>query len=210
MSNPDEIRADIEMTRGELGRDVDALADKVSPPKIMERQRTRARQALGDVKSRLMGAADEVGDTATSAGRSVGDAVGGAVGAAGDAVRELPHKARQTTQGAPLVVGLLAAGVGFLVASLIPASSAETRLSASLRDQAQPLVDKAVDEAKDAAQEVAQNLKGPAQDAVDEVKESAMSSAETVKQEAQDTTERVRQNVTTPTGQDASGSQGMS
>ena len=61
--------------------------------------------------------------------------------AAGDAAKELPRKARQTTQGAPLVVGLLAAGVGFLVASLIPTTQAETRLSASLRDRAQPLVD---------------------------------------------------------------------
>ena len=49
MSNPDQIRADIEVTRDELGRDVDALADKVSPPKIMERQKTRARQMMGGV-----------------------------------------------------------------------------------------------------------------------------------------------------------------
>ena len=55
MSNPDQIRADIEMTRDELGRDVDALADKVSPPKIMERQKTRLRQRLGDVKERQPG-----------------------------------------------------------------------------------------------------------------------------------------------------------
>ncbi|WP_447659227.1 DUF3618 domain-containing protein [Microbacterium sp. C23T] len=191
MSNPDQIRADIEVTRDELGRDVDALADKVSPPKIMERQTTRVRRAFGDMKGHVMGVADDVGDTASSAGHSVGDAVG----AAGDAVKELPHKAKQKAQGAPIVVGLLAAGVGFLVASLIPTTDSETRLATSLRDKAQPLVDKAVDEAKDAAQEMAQNLKGPAQDAVEQVKESAVSSAETVKEEAQDTAERVKENV---------------
>lgn len=191
MSNPDQIRADIEVTRDELGRDVDALADKVSPPKIMERQTTRVRQALGGLKGRVMGVADDVGDSASSAGHSVGDAIG----AAGDAVKDLPHRAKQTTQGAPLVVGLLAAGVGFLVASLIPTTDAETRLSASLRDRAQPLLDTAVDKAKDAAQEVAQGLKEPAKDAVEQVKESAVSSAETVKEEAQSTTERVKANV---------------
>lgn len=192
MSNPDQIRADIEVTRDELGRDVDALADKVSPPKIMERQTTRVRRMLGDVKERVMGVADDMGGAASSAGHAVGDAVD----SAGDAMRDLPHKARQTAQGAPLVVGLLAAGVGFLVASLIPASEAERRLSTSLRERAQPLVDKAMDTAKDAAAEVAEGLKGPAQDAVDQVKESAMSSAETVKEEAQSTAERVKENVT--------------
>lgn len=191
MSNPDQIRADIEMTRDELGRDVDALADKVSPPKIMERQTTRVRRAFGDMKGHVMGVADDVGDTASSAGHSVGDAMG----TAGDAVKELPHKAKQKAQGAPIVVGLLAAGVGFLVASLIPTTDSETRLAASLRDKTQPLVDKAVSEAKDAAGELAENLKGPAQDAVEQVKESAVDSAESVKEETQATAERVKENV---------------
>jgi len=191
MSNPDQIRADIEVTRDELGRDVDALADKVSPPKIMERQKTRARQMMGGVRDHVMGVADDVGDSASSAGQ----AMGGAVDAAGDAVKDLPHKAKQKAQGAPIVVGLLAAGVGFLVASLIPTSDSETRFAVSLRDRAQPLVDKAVDEAKDAAEEIAQNLKAPAQDAVEQVKESAVDSAERVQQEARDTADRVKENV---------------
>jgi gas vesicle protein len=184
MSNPDQIRADIEMTRDELGRDVDALADKVSPPKIMERQRTRVRQSLGAVKDHVMGVADDVHDNVAQAGSDIGDAA-----------KDLPHKAARKAQGAPIVVGLLAAGVGFLVASLIPTTDAETRLSVGLRERAQPLVDKAVDTAKDAAQEVAAELKGPAQDAVEQVKESAKSSAQTLKDEAQHTAERVKENV---------------
>lgn len=191
MSNPEQIRADIEVTRDELGRDVDALADKVSPPKIIERKKTRMRQMLGDVKGRVMGVADDVGGSASSTGHAVGDKLG----AAGDAVKDLPHKARQSAQGTPLVAGLVTAGLGFLIASLIPATDAERRLSTQLRDQAQPFVDKAVDKAKGAAQEVAQNLKEPAKDAVQEVKESATASAETVKDEAQHTATRVKENV---------------
>ncbi|WP_200919300.1 DUF3618 domain-containing protein [Curtobacterium sp. Leaf261] len=38
MSTPDEIRAEIEATRGNLGSDVDALADKVNPSSIAHRQ----------------------------------------------------------------------------------------------------------------------------------------------------------------------------
>jgi hypothetical protein len=195
MTNADQIRADIEVTRDELGRDVDALADKVSPPKIVERQKTRLRQRFGDVKARLMGAADDLGDSASSAGHTVGDKLG----AAGDAVKDLPQKARQQTQGTPLVVGLVAAGAAFLVASLIPTTDSEKRLSTRLRDQAQPFVDQAVDKAKDAAQQVAQSLKEPAKEAVNQVKDSAVSSAETVKDEAESTAERVKENVT-PSG----------
>lgn len=199
MSNPDQIRADIETTRDELGRDVDALADKVSPPKIMERQRTRVRQSLGAMKDHVMGVADDVHDNVAEAGGTIGDAA-----------RDLPHKAARKAQGAPIVVGLLAAGVGFLVASLIPTTDAETRLSVGLRDRAQPLVDKAVDAAKDAAQEVAADLKGPAQDAVEQVKESAMASAQTVKDEAQHTAERVKENVSAAAGGSSGGTTGGS
>ena len=67
MSNPDEIRADIERTRAELGQDVDALADKVTPSKIAERQTRKVRRALTSVKDRVMGVASDIGDTAHDA-----------------------------------------------------------------------------------------------------------------------------------------------
>jgi len=197
MSNPEEIRADIEVTRDELGRDVDALADKVSPPKILERQKTRLRQRFDGVKERVMGVADDVGNSASSAGHAAGDALS----SAGETVKELPHKAKETTQGAPIVVGLVAAGLGFLAASLIPSSDAEKRWGSSLKDQAQPLMDKA----KDAAQEVAEGLKEPAKEAVAQVKDAAASSAETVKDEAQHTAERVKENVAPGSGSDSAG-----
>lgn len=200
MSNPDQIRADIEVTRDELGRDVDALADKVSPPKILERQKTRLRQRFDGVKERVMGAADNVGQSASSAGHAAGDALA----SAGETVKDLPHKAKETTQGAPIVVGLIAAGLGFLAASLIPTTDAEKRWGASLRDQAQPLMEKA----KDAAQEVAEGLKEPAKEAVEQVKDAATASAATVKDEAQHTAQRVKENVG-PSGDDTGMSQPM-
>ena len=36
--NPDQIRRDIERTRAHLSSDVDALADKVTPGRIVERR----------------------------------------------------------------------------------------------------------------------------------------------------------------------------
>ena len=43
--SPDQIRAEIEKTRRELGGDVDALADKVSPSKIVDRQTDKVKHA---------------------------------------------------------------------------------------------------------------------------------------------------------------------
>ena len=45
-TDPDEIREDIERTRTELSRDVDALADKVSPTQVAQRQADKVRSAV--------------------------------------------------------------------------------------------------------------------------------------------------------------------
>jgi hypothetical protein len=44
--DPDAIRADIEATRRNLSGDVDALADKVTPSKIAQRQTRRVNGAF--------------------------------------------------------------------------------------------------------------------------------------------------------------------
>lgn len=185
MSNPDVIRADIERTREELGQDVDALADKVTPGKIVDRQKSRLRQRFAGVRERVMGVAEDVGDTTSHAASS-----------AGDAVAQLPDKARRTAQGAPLVVGAVVAGIGFVTALLIPASDRERRMASQLREQAQPLVEKA----GDAAREVAGGLKEPAKEAVEHVKDVAAESAEHVKGETQATFEHVKDDVAADAG----------
>lgn len=167
-NNPDQIRAQIEETRRELGGDVDALADKVTPSKIVHRETDKVKNALGGVKDRVMGAAHDARDHASSASGSVSDA---------------PHQAIDKAKGNPLAVGLIAFGVGWLVASLLPASEKEKDMASSVKDAAQPLVH----EATDAAKEVAENLREPAQDAANAVKDSATEAAGNVKSETQST-----------------------
>jgi len=94
----DEIRADIERTRGELGGDVTALTEKVSP-------RTRVRELVTTVSSK---AASAVPPKARQAGQKVGEhrtpaAIGTlAVAAAGTALvlqRRRAAKARAARRG---------------------------------------------------------------------------------------------------------------
>jgi len=161
-NDPDEIRSNIELTRQDLGSDVDALADKVTPSKIAQRQSRRARSAFITVRERVMGAAS--------------DAKAASAGTVSDVQQTVAAKA----QGNPLAVGLIAFGAGWLAASIAPASGKEKEIAASVKDAARPLVDEVAGAAKD----VADNLREPAQEAAETVKASATDSARTIKDEA--------------------------
>jgi gas vesicle protein len=171
MTDPNVIRSEIERTRLELGEDVDALADKVTPSKIAQRQTDKVKNALGNVKDRVMGSAED----AKEAGRS-------AVSNVGDSVAEAPRKAANVTRGNPLAVGLIAFGAGWLASAFLPASDPEKRAATKVKDAAAP----AVDQLKDVAKDAAENLREPAQDAVQSVKETAADAVSNVKDESAD------------------------
>ena len=178
MSNdPDQIRAQIEATRGSLSNDVNALADQVNPKNVVRRQTDKVTGAVGSAKDKVMGTASGIGDSAGDTLHSAGDLAGGA-----------PAQVKQRTQGNPLAAGLIAFGAGLLISSLIPASERERDAAAALKDKAEPLTE----QAKDIAKESAEHLKEPAQDAVQSVKETATDAAGTVKDEGQDAALDVR------------------
>lgn len=174
-TNADQLRRNIEQTREELGEDVDALADKVTPSKIVDRQTRKVKNAFGTARDRVMGVMSDAE---------------GAVSDAAHATGELPRKAAQSAKGNPIAVGLIAFGAAWLVASLIPASRPERELASSAKEAAAPLVGKAADAAKD----VAESLREPAQDAMTSVKEAASESMTNVRDEAQAATADVTGN----------------
>jgi hypothetical protein len=187
MSNPDTIRAEIEATRANLAVDVDALADKVSPTQIAERQKERVKGRLRSMQETVMGPVHDVRDAA----EAVGDHVAGATDSTKAAVADAASGVSEKAQGHPLVVGLIAFGAGWLLSSLLPSTEGEQRLAASAKEKAEPLIEKVQDVAKDAGQEVAQHLKEPAQEAAQNVKESATDAAQTIQREARDAGEQV-------------------
>lgn len=167
--DPDAIRADIEATRRNLSGDVDALADKVTPSKIAQRQTRRVKGAFHSLSEKIMGSAEDVASTTGAAVSDAGDTIA-------DAGRTVVNKA----QGNPLAVGLIAFGVGALIASLIPPSEKEQELASAAKDAAQPLLH----EAAEVGKQMASDLKEPAQDAVQSVKEAAQEGVATVQDEA--------------------------
>ena len=147
------------------------------------------KDAVSNVKDKVMGgssdgpsAVDQAKGTAMDVkdrALDVRDRVAGSASQAGDALAAAPSAVRQRAQGNPLVAGLVAFGLGFLVSSAIPSTRKEQDAAAAVKDKAEPLKQELTDIGKDAVG----NLKESAQDAVQSVKETATDAAQTVKQE---------------------------
>jgi hypothetical protein len=200
----DQLRREIETTREDLSRNVDALTYKASPSRIVGDRVEGAKSRVSRAKERVFGTASGAGsavqdrassvagsttDTLSSAKDSVSSAASGAAGA----VQEAPDMVRRRTEGNPLAVGLIAFGVGWLVSSLVPPSEAEIRAADQATEAAKEHGRPVLEEAKSAASEVAENLKEPARDAVESVKSTAQQGAQEVKDQGASAAQEVRQ-----------------
>ena len=219
-TDPDQIRSEIDQTQRELSADVDALTEKLSPQRIVERRVQRSRLAMTNVKDKIMGSTSDAYQTAGSAisghgaTSSVGDSVSArasaardtaasAASSAVDTVRSTPDTIRRRTTGNPLAAGLVAFGAGWLLSSLLPASEPEQQVATQVKDfateQGRPVArqlgeagQEAAQELRDSAQQRAESVKQTAADAASTVKGEAQSAASDVKDQAQESTSRVR------------------
>jgi hypothetical protein len=153
-TTPEDLKTNIERTRGELTADVDALADRVSPASIARRRVDSVRGSAQGVRDRVMGSVSSASDSAGSA----------------------PSAVSQKAQGNPLAAGLIAFGAGLLASSLLPATRAEQQVGTAVKDKA---VEPVKAFAQDQAQEAQQALRPVATDHVAQVKESATDAAQT-------------------------------
>ena len=201
----EELRRDIERTRDNLTGTVDAIGDRVSPGRIVERKTNRACEGVRSVKDSLMGSASDaagaVGVRMSGAASSMSDAAGSAgdtAGQAADRVKDAPHNvldaATRKTQGAPLAAGLIAFGSGVVAAALFKGSQTEGKVAQAALGAAQPLKDAATE----VGQELAAGLKDQGQHAVEQVKETAVQATQDEKDQAQQAAEQ-----TVKTGRDA-------
>lgn len=195
-ADTEQLRRDIEQTRRELTYDADALTEKVSPGRIVDRRVTKAKGAFGNVRDKVMGSASNTASNTASSGQS-------AVSSLGDSTSDLAQSARARAEGNPLAAGLIAFGVGWLVSALIPASSREQQAAGQLvetvKEHSEPVKQELsgmATEVKDnmtgSAQEAAQSVQATATDAAQAVKEHGQSAAQDVKSDAQSATQEVR------------------
>ena len=211
-NDPDEIRADMERTRGTLSNDVDDLAESVKPKSVARRQVDKVKDAVGSVTD-VMGFDEDdprsstVADKAHAAKDAVADkayaakdTVSERASEAREAVREAPTTVKRKAQGNPLAAGVIAFGLGMLVSSLIPSSEKERQAVSQLQENLEPVKEKASEVAKDVGeslkppvQEAAESVKTTAQEGVERVKQEGKAGAQDVKEQAQDSKETVQQ-----------------
>ncbi|WDZ84826.1 DUF3618 domain-containing protein [Micromonospora cathayae] len=213
-TDPEQIRREIEATRNNLSSDVDALAYKVSPSRIVDDRKQRARSALQNVRDRVMGTASDLGhagghaahsvtDRASSAASGVGHAAHSAASSVQDAAQRTPQVIRQKSQGNPLAAGLIAFGVGWLASSLLPATDREQRAATQVKEKAREhshvvteklgeVAGEVKEQLREPAQRATESVRSTAQEAVQAVKEDTRSAAHDVRDQAQQSREQVR------------------
>jgi len=175
---PEELRQDIERRRDDLGDTIDAIGDRVSPGRIIERRRNRMVEGWRSVTGRVMGTISSGTDRVGDAASSIKDHV------SGDAVKD-------QTAGAPLSAGLVSFGIGFLVAAVMPATQPEKQAASRAQEVLEPAKEALAESGqslagavKEDAQEVIGEVKGAASDAASKVADTAKDQAHEVKDDA--------------------------
>jgi ElaB/YqjD/DUF883 family membrane-anchored ribosome-binding protein len=177
-SNTEELRREIEQTRSGLGDTLDAIGDRVSPSRVMERRKNRITGAFRNARERVMGV-----------GADAGHAISGTADSALQSVHEAPQAVRSQAQGSPMAAGAIAFGIGFIAAAAFPPSRTEQQLAGNLSDRVEPLKQ----EAAVAAHALVDHLKEPAMDALGAVRETATDGAHALQESAKDAAEQTKQ-----------------
>jgi len=205
-SDPEQIRGQMTQTQRNLSTDVDALSEKLSPQRIAQRRVQRTRTAMTSMREKIMGSAYSgvssardmatsqsaaVRDSVSSAASSAADSASSLAGSAGEAVSAAPDMVKQRTEGNPLAAGLIAFGAGWLISSLLPATSAEQRMTSTVKDAASEYGQPVARQASQAAQEAKDQLGDSVRQAAGAVRETASDAVSAVKDEAQSATDDV-------------------
>ena len=213
-SDPEQIRREIERTQASLSQDVDALTEKVTPGKIVERRVDRARDTATRLKDKVMGsnptnsghhigggvsatasqAADRVSGTASSAASSVQGAastaassVQGVASTAAGAVQDAASSAAGAVQDAPQAIRRQTRG-NPLAAGLIAFGAGwlvSSLLPASRREQ--ELADQTKQVAQEKVQPVLQQVAGEVKENLAGPAQDAVESVKSTAQDAKDT-----------------------
>jgi ElaB/YqjD/DUF883 family membrane-anchored ribosome-binding protein len=155
---PEAIREDIEDTRGRMGEAVEALAYKADV-------KSRAKDRVGTMKDKVVGATPDAGDVKDGARQAVGIA-----------------------QENPLGLAIGAAAIGFVAGLVIPSTRVEDEKVGHVSDQVKEQVRNTASEAVEHGKEVAQEA---AASAADTAKQAGQEHGERLQQSARESAHSV-------------------
>ena len=162
---------------------LEAINDRLNPLRVYERRSDRVRQRWNSLKRSVMGSDDSRAGTSRALSERTTDVdVSGSARQARQAVSDASGAAKRRTRGNPLAAGIIAFGIGALIAGALPETEAERRAvdeadrHLDLHGSKQRLTERAQqvgDDIRTSAQDAVQDLKGTAQRAAQDVKSHA-------------------------------------
>jgi hypothetical protein len=174
-TDPDQIREEIRRTRDNLSTDVDALAYKASPSRMVRERTDRVRGALRGAKERVMGAETDGDD------QSVVSAIGEATSSAAESAGAAAGQVKRAAEGNPLAAAVIVFGSAWLISSLLPRSAREHQAAQAVKTVVQEHGAPVTAAVGEAAREMRDHLREPARDAAESVKATSVDAAQTVK-----------------------------
>ncbi len=187
----EQLRHEIESTRSNMSRDLDAIGDKVSPRRIAQRRKDRMGQWFSSVREQVFGAAEDASGQLGGGAHSVASSVGEHAHGMADALTGAPHTVARKTQGSPVTAGAVAFGVGFLASLIGPSTAAEQEAVRRIEDEAGPMLEPL----KDAAHELVATIRSEGAEAAEGLKADAGEHAQTVRDTARGTVADARQQL---------------
>jgi len=172
-----------------MGETLDAIGDRLSPERMIERRKAAFGQRARKVKDTVMGSPGYVEPMTRAATEKVQSATETVQSAAGT-VGRTPEMIAEQTRGNPMAAGIIAFGGGLLFATLMPRSETEQRLV----EQAQPQLQQVTDQLKEAGREIASDAKQHVQEATASVQETGTEAAGAVRIQARSAAEEVKTN----------------
>lgn len=177
-TDTERLRIEIEETREDLGRDVDALSEKVDPRRVAHRRVDDARDAARRMRDAVVGAGDSGRDRMSDLAGSAQEHVSGTA-------HSMTDEATRRTRGNPLALGLVAFGVGWLVASIVPAPRGEQELVAAGAERVQSLAEPVANHLRESAENVKEAMSPQVSAAAQDLKDSASQGVQRVRGETQ-------------------------
>ena len=118
------------MQRERMGDTLEAIGDRLSPERMVERRKAAVGQTFRNVKESVMGSPgyqEPATDRLRTQAGDVRDAATSAVQNASEHVQQAPQALADQARGNPVAAGIIAFGVGVLLATLLPSSRTEQR-----------------------------------------------------------------------------------
>jgi ElaB/YqjD/DUF883 family membrane-anchored ribosome-binding protein len=176
----EDLRQQIEMQREQVGHDLAAVGDRVTPSRIAGRGQARARRRFDNVKERVMGTAGSMSDSAGSSAHGMAESA-----------RHAPEALTERAEGNPLMAGAVAFGFGMLIGSLLPGTSKEQQLGRKV----EPKLEQVAQGAAETARTVAADVRPTAEEEFGALKDEARGAAEATKTSATEHAQEAKEEV---------------